>query len=58
MSSSKYEAKKIDPLFDGHLEITSKEMTPDERLELLWQLVEFRYIVTNRINPKSEISNE
>jgi len=44
----------VDPVFDGHLEKKSKDMTPDERLELLWQLVEFRYIATNRFNPKSE----
>ena len=48
------ENKSIDPLFDGHLEKSAKEMTPTERLELLWQLVEFRLIVTNRLKPKSE----
>ena len=51
--------KKIDPLFDGHPEKSAKDMTPTERLDYLWQLVEFRLIVTNGLKPKSvKKSNE
>ena len=40
----------IDPEFDGHLEKSIKDMTPDERLDFLWRQIEFRnYIKKGRI---------
>lgn len=50
-----------DPMFDGHLEKTLKEMTPKEKFNYLWLQIEFKYAIRNRkiiynkdINKKNE----
>lgn len=40
--------KYIDPLFDGHLEKTLKEMTPKEKFNYLWLQIEFKFAIRNR----------
>lgn len=40
--------QKIDPMFDGHHEKSILEMSPEERLDYLWTLIEFSEIVKNR----------
>jgi hypothetical protein len=39
---------KIDPDFDGHMEKPILEMTPEERLDYLWTLIEFSRIVKDK----------
>lgn len=49
---------KIDPMFDGHLEKSILEMTPGERLDYLWTLIEFKEIIKDRkIITKKESNN-
>ena len=38
--------RKIDPYFDGHHEKPIKDMTPSEKLDYIWSLVEFRLIIS------------
>lgn len=49
MKNTESDVKQTDPLFDGHPEKPIKDMTPSERLDYLWAMVEFRYIITNKI---------
>lgn len=51
--------ENIDPVFDGHPERSILEMTPGERLDYLWELIEFSEIVKNRkVVPKQKITNK
>ena len=43
--------------FDGHLEKSIKDMTPSERIDYFWQLVELRLIASNRIKPETVNKN-
>jgi len=54
MSKSKDAPEKADPIFDGHLEKNIKDMTPTERIDYLWQMVELRFISSNRVKPKTD----
>jgi hypothetical protein len=46
--------KTPDPLFDGHLEKSLKDMMPEEKLDYIWSRIELRnYINKNVIKRKS-----
>lgn len=48
----------IDPIFDGHPEKNLAVMSYEERLDYLWELIEFSHIVKNRkVLPKTEKIN-
>ncbi len=40
--------KKIDPMFDGHLEKPMSSMSPREKIYLLWLQMKFKYDIRNR----------
>ncbi len=40
--------KKIDPMFDGHLEKPMSSMNPREKIYLLWLHMKFKYDIRNR----------
>ncbi len=40
--------KKIDPMFDGHLEKPLSKMTPKEKLDYLWLQMVFKFAIKNR----------
>ena len=48
------EKKKIDPLFDGHLEKSILQMTPTERMDYLLMLIDLRVLA----NSAKVIKNE
>lgn len=55
MRMKKDKEKKIDPMFDGHLEKPLSKMTPREKIYYLWLQMEFRYAIRNRkIIPNNE----
>jgi hypothetical protein len=41
--------KEIDPMFDGHLEKRIKDMTPEEKLKYLWEMMQFKYQIGKSI---------
>jgi hypothetical protein len=50
--------KKIDSLFDGHLERPVSKMTTKEKLHYIWLQMEFKYLIRNRkIIKKADSSN-
>jgi len=51
------ENPKRHPDFDGHMEKPILEMTPEERLDYLWTLIEFSRIVKDRKIIKRTNSN-
>lgn len=40
--------KKPDKKFDGHLERPVSKMSPKEKIDYIWSLMEFKYIIRNR----------
>jgi hypothetical protein len=36
----------VDPLFDGHLERPLSDLSPEERLDWLWQVMELVHLAT------------
>jgi hypothetical protein len=42
------QTKKIDAMFDGHLEKPLSGMTPKEKIQYLWMQMEFKYSIRNR----------
>lgn len=40
--------KKPDKMFDGHLERPVSKMTPKEKIDYLWSVMEFKYKIRNR----------
>jgi hypothetical protein len=44
----KKKAKKIDPMFDGHLEKPLSSMSPRDKIYLLWLQMKFKYDIRNR----------
>lgn len=45
---NKINNKRIDPLFDGHLEKPLSKMTVREKLRYIWLQMEFKYAIRNR----------
>ncbi|MDQ3022481.1 MAG: hypothetical protein M3R36_18225 [Bacteroidota bacterium] len=44
--------KKIDPMFDGHLEKPLSKMSPKEKLDYLWMQMMFKWQIRNRITSR------
>jgi hypothetical protein len=44
----KKKSKKIDPMFDGHLEKPLSNMSPRDKIYLLWLQMKFKYDIRNR----------
>ncbi len=44
----KKKRKKIDPMFDGHLEKPLSSMSPRDKIYLLWLQMEFKYEIRKR----------
>lgn len=41
--------KEIDLMFDGHLEKSIKDMSPEEKLKYLWDMMQFKYQIGKSI---------
>jgi hypothetical protein len=46
--------KKIDPMFDGHLEKNILQMTPTERMDYLLMLIDLRVLANSAKKLKKE----
>jgi len=52
----KEKAKKIDPMFDGHLEKPISKMSLRERIYYIWLCMKFKYDIRNRVVIKGKNS--
>jgi hypothetical protein len=54
----KKKEKRIDPIFDGHLEKPFSKLTPREKIYYLWLQMEFHYAIRNRKLLSNDSTNQ